>query len=264
MTEKTEPEQRRGWVEYAPNGLIGVLTPQANTTVEPEYAILCPPGYAWLNARLTSPKAGIAERLVDYADSLETQIDQFANAPIDALAFATTGASYLIGREAEDALVDRVKRDRDLPLVTAGRAVCDALALLEARRIGLVSPYPPDLTEQSIAYWQSRGFQIGHTASVYDDQGAFHPIYALAAGVSDGALDGLKDSGLDAIVMLGTGLPTLAPIARLADWDGPPVLSCMLALVWRSVLAAGAETPNRAGLMNWINGRHWATRVTPG
>ena len=42
-------------VEYAPKGLVGVLTPQANTTVEPEYAILTPPGYAFINARMTSP-----------------------------------------------------------------------------------------------------------------------------------------------------------------------------------------------------------------
>ena len=27
-------------VEYAPKGLIGLLTPQANTTVEPEFSIL--------------------------------------------------------------------------------------------------------------------------------------------------------------------------------------------------------------------------------
>ena len=43
-------------LEYAPQGLMGVLTPQANTTVEPEMQILLPPGFAYINARLTSPK----------------------------------------------------------------------------------------------------------------------------------------------------------------------------------------------------------------
>ena len=48
-------------VEYAPKGLIGVLTPQANTTVEPELAILWPRGVAMINARLTSAKTTIEE-----------------------------------------------------------------------------------------------------------------------------------------------------------------------------------------------------------
>jgi maleate cis-trans isomerase len=41
-------------VEYAPHGLIGVLTPQANTTVEPEFWIMLPPGIALINARMMS------------------------------------------------------------------------------------------------------------------------------------------------------------------------------------------------------------------
>ena len=57
-------------LEYAKRGLIGVLTPQANTTVEPEFTILWPAGVAMLNARLTSPKKTIEERLVDYTSQI--------------------------------------------------------------------------------------------------------------------------------------------------------------------------------------------------
>ena len=53
-------------VEYASRALVGVLTPQANTTVEPEYAILSPRDCAWINARMLSPHKTIEERLVDY------------------------------------------------------------------------------------------------------------------------------------------------------------------------------------------------------
>ena len=57
-------------VEYARKGLIGVLTPQANTTVEPEFAILMPPGYAFLNARMVSDKPTMQGRLDDSAESM--------------------------------------------------------------------------------------------------------------------------------------------------------------------------------------------------
>ena len=81
-------------VEYAPHGLIGVLTPQANTTVEPEFWLMLPPGVAMINARMTSDEPSLEARLIDYFDQIDQTIAQFHNAPVGAIAFATTGASY--------------------------------------------------------------------------------------------------------------------------------------------------------------------------
>ena len=46
-------------LEYAQDGLIGLMTPQANTTVEPEMGILLPPRMGMISARLTSPSPGV-------------------------------------------------------------------------------------------------------------------------------------------------------------------------------------------------------------
>jgi len=246
---------------YASRGLIGVLTPQANTTVEPEFSILTPPGFAFINARMTSDKPTIEQRLVDYADSVETQVEQFANAPVDAIAFAVTGASYLLGREAEDALVERIAQNCQLPFVTTAKAVCTALETLGARSIGLVSPYPEDLTTKSVGYWQSRGFQIANVVSAYQDTDQFHPIYALTHEHAAAGVRRLSDSKVDAIVMLGTGMPTLPAIVDNADASGPAVLSCILALVWLSVLAAAGRVPERQELRTWLRAGHWSHRL---
>ena len=246
---------------YAPRGLIGVLTPQANTTVEPEFSILTPPGFAFINARLTSDEPTIEARLVDYANSVEKQIDQFANAPLAAVAFAATGASYLIGPDAEDALVARLARDRQLPLVTTAKAVCSALETLGARTIGLVSPYPDDLTTKSVGYWTARGFHVAEVVSAYQDTDQFHPIYALTHEHAAAGADKLSTADVDAIVMLGTGMPTLPAIAANTKASGPPLLSCMLALVWASVLAAAKSAPERQALQAWLRAEHWLHRL---
>jgi len=248
-------------LEYAPKGLIGALTPQANTTVEPEFAILWPPGYAMINARLTSPHGTIEARLRDYWATTEASLDQFANAPISAVAFGCTGASYLAGKDEEDALVARIEDARGYPFVTSARAVCDALGALGARRIGLVSPYPDALTEASIGYWESRGLTIGECASAFNPDSEFHPIYSLGASSAGEALALLREKPVDAIVMLGTGMPTLAPIAGAAGWDGPPVISCMLCLAWRTVQAVDGRAPSADSVMSWINGTHWSARL---
>ncbi len=248
-------------VEYAPKGLIGALTPQANTTVEPEFNIMWPPGYAMINARVMSPKKTIEERLIDYWAILETALDQFANAPVEAVAFGSTGPSYLVGKDQEDALVARVEKARGYPFITSARAVTDALTALGANNIGLVSPYPTSLTEASVVYWNSRGFKVGELSGAFNDASTFHPIYSLAASSADEALQQLRGKKLDAIVMLGTGMPTLAPIASAAGWDGPPVMSCMLCLAWRTVEAVRGNKPTAESVMEWVNAKHWGPRL---
>src|SRR6476619_5081021 len=142
-------------LEYAPLGLVGMLTPQANTTVEPEFNLLWPAGVAMINARLTSDKTSMSGRLVDYFDNYSAALRQFANAPVGVVAAACTGASYLAGREREAALAKEIEASHAFPFVTAALAVVDALTALKARRLGLVSPYPDDLNRASIGYWQS-------------------------------------------------------------------------------------------------------------
>ncbi|MCR0985296.1 maleate cis-trans isomerase family protein [Roseomonas populi] len=247
-------------LEYAPRGLIGVLTPQANTTVEPELSVLLPPGIAMINARLTSPKPGMVDRLLDYLRDIEGAAAQFANAPLAAVAFACTGSSYYAGPAEEGAIVARMEAARGVPVVTAGQAVRDALRALSARRIGLVSPYPDELTRAAIGYWEAQGFEVARLSGSTLRDGAFHPIYAMDGAGAGAALEALDPAGLDAIVMLGTGMPTLQPILARGIRGGVPVLSCMLCLAWRSVEAVTEGRADAASLQGWLGGRSWRGR----
>jgi maleate cis-trans isomerase len=249
-------------VAYGSLGLVGVLTPQANTTVEPEFGVLFPPGVAFINARMTSDSPDMNARLVDYFDRLDVWAGQFANAPVDALAIACTGASYLVGAARERDLVDRLARRLGVPVITSGQAVGAAFAALGARRVALVSPYPRALTEASVVYWQSYGVEIARIVEVGAVAEAFHPIYAMAAQDAHAALAGLEgEAGLDAVVMLGTGMPTLEPILRSPMVAGAPVLSCMLATAWRTVCAVGGQAPDGPSLLAWIRDPEWGPRL---
>lgn len=248
-------------LQYAPRGLIGVFTPQANTTVEPEMQILLPRGITSITARLTSPKSTIEERLIDYYDTLEGALPQFANAPINTVAIGCTGASYLVGRDREAELVERWSNCAGVPVVTTGLAVVDALNVLGARKIGFVSCYPPSLTKASNTYWESHGFEIGQIAGSFNEDSNFHPIYSLLAGNASEALAKLRGTEHDAIVMLGTGMPTLKPIADVVGDGGPPVLSCMLCLAWRSVQQIKRQSPSIKTLRAWSRGDGWAERL---
>jgi maleate isomerase len=201
-------------------------------------------------------------RLLDYLASLDAWCTQFANAPVGAIAFACTGASYYAGVAEEEAAVARITAARGVPFITAGHAVRDAFGVLGARRIGLVSPYPDDLTQAAAGYWTALGFEVTRIATSPLQGGVFHPIYAMNAEGAHATLMALDPAGLDAIAMLGTGMPTLAPILRTPFHGGVPVLSCMLALAWRSACALDGAAPSRENLLPWVNGEGWGARHT--
>ena len=248
-------------IEYAPRGLIGVLTPQANTTVEPELTILLPPGVAAINARLLSKKPTIEERLVEFFEGLDETIAQFANAPIDAVAVACTGSSYLVGPERERQALRCLEQRLGVPVLTAAIAVVDALRSIDARKIGLVSPYPAELTTSSIGYWQRQGFIISAVVSVESVKNSFHPIYSIASGHALNALGRIDSSQSDAIVMLGTGMPTLRPIRERSRLGRAPVLSSNLCLAWRTVTALDHAKPSGEVLLRWVDGVDWGNRL---
>ncbi len=248
-------------LEYAPRGLVGMLTPQANTTVEPEFNLLWPPGVAMINARLMSDKSSMSARLVDYFDNYAVSLRQFANAPIGVAAAACTGASYLAGREREATVVAEIAARDGHPFITAALAVVDALMALRAHRLGLVSPYPDDLNRASVAYWQSHGFEVIEIANAFNPESGFHPIYSLDGSVASRALRTLEGGRFDAILMLGTGMPTLWPIAETIGWAGAPVMSCNLCLAWRAVEVLEHHEPSASSLEPWLAGKDWVDRL---
>ena len=71
----------------------------------------------------------------------------------------------------------------------------------------------------------------------------------------------LRQKPLDAIVMLGTGMPTLAPIVDASKRGGPPVISCMLCLAWRTIQNIEDRHPDLQTLMKWIEADDWFDRL---
>jgi maleate isomerase len=196
---------------------------------------------------------------------MDRTIAQFADAPIGAVAFACTGASYLRGVERERATVEAIEAARNIAgrninVVTAGRAVAEALQRLGATKIGLVSPYSPGLTEASIAYWRAHGFDVRTVARVTGPDDSFHPVYDLSAARVAQALAALDLRDVDAVVMLGTGMPTLASMLRHAAALPVPVLSCLSALAWRALAVFDRGFNEADAMRRFFAGAGWRQR----
>lgn len=231
--------------DYGARGRFGLLTPQANPTVEPEFRRLMPAGTELYTARLTSDGADTRRRLLDYLEQLPALLTQYDTLRLAAVAFACTGSSYLLGAEREAERVAAASRVIGAPVETAALAIRAALEHLNARRLFIVTPYPPWLRDAGVAYWRAAGIEVTGTAdvptgtpspgnntmadsSMADTRG----IYELASADAERVLAAANTGNADAILLSGTGMPTL-PLLRRRAGQTPPVLSSNLCLAWR-------------------------------
>lgn len=221
----------RGAREYGRAGRYGLLTPQGNPTAEPEMRILLPSQSSMLSARLTSRAGDLRRRLTDYFERLSTFIDQFDDIALDAVGFACTGSSYGLEARQEHVQLAGIETRKGYPVVTAAGAVEQAFRALAIRAIALVSPYPAWLTDACRAHWEGRGVRVTSSLQLPPASPA-QPIYAHTTAALLERMQRFDRRGAEALLLTGTGMPSLRALQPLQAVHGVPVLSSNLCLAW--------------------------------
>jgi maleate isomerase len=218
--------------DYGTRGRFGLLTPQANPTVEPEFRRLAPPDTELYVARLASRSEDPRARLVEYLENLPATLEQYDTLHLDAVAFACTGSSYLLGVQREAEIVAAAQTAVGAPVETAAGAILRALEAMHARRIHIVSPYPAWLRDAGIAFWQAAGLEVVGTATVETGRSDTRGIYELQGADAAAVLANLDARGADAVLISGTGMPSLE-VLRARGTRRLPMISSNLCLAWR-------------------------------
>jgi maleate isomerase len=235
-------------LDFARSGRLGIGTPQANPTVEAEIRRLLPFEVDSVTLRLTSDSPDSVTRLKSYLINLPQHAKQFAGMKIDAFLFACTATSYLLAPEIQQKAIADAEAVLGAPVITAPDALVSELKALRAERIALVSPYPSAIMLAAVKWWTLQGFEVVQQGGVDIHSTDTVQIYQLQSADAWRSLSIIDIGKADAVVLSGTGMPSLPIIRKASQHFGVPVISSNLSLTRQGLKRLGLQVDFQDGL----------------
>jgi maleate isomerase len=169
-----------------------------------------------------------------------------ARLPLQAIIYAWTVGSYLLGTTGEKELVSRVqKRSNGIPVLMSAPAAAAGFRSVEAERIALIhAPFFTDEFDQKGAtYFRERGFEVVHVSHLMPAIEVPHPNTGSVASPAE-IYEWVRQhvpSSAQAVFIGGNALRAIGVIAALEDDLRRPVLTANQVSLWYALRVAGAE-----------------------
>jgi len=230
-----------------------MLTPSSNTVVEPYTAALAWPLFPDVSVhfgRLQVKRIALDEGSDKQfgATPFLAAADLLADAKIDVIAWNGTSASWL-GFDSDDRLCAALSERTGAKATTAIKSLNKLLAAFGVKRLGLVTPYTPDVQQQIIDNYASIGIEtVAERHSNRADNFSFSEVSEEQIA---GMCRAVAEAKPDAIAIVCTNMRGPLVAAELERELGIPVLDSVAFTLWGCLKEAGTDmTPlSKFGMM---------------
>ena len=224
----------------AARAAIGLLVLATDQTMEHEFRQLIRlPGVAVYSARLFNDADVTPETLRAIGDRIAPATELILpSLHLDVVAFGCTSASMALGEEG--GVPPDPPRAAEVACTTPVTAAFAAFKALGARRIGVLTPYAPEVNAVVRDYLNAHGATVAAFATFDkrdDREAARISVDSVAAGI--GAL--ARGARLDAVFVSCTSLRLAESVAAIEADVGIPVTSSDHALAWHCLRLAGVN-----------------------
>jgi maleate isomerase len=223
---------------------IGLIVPASNTVCEPDMARLCPPGVTTHAARVAfEPTLEGLKAMMDHAGRAVDELT--AEGVSDLIVFCCTVGSMVGGPDYDLEINRRLEGAAGVPVTSTATAVKEALRVLGASRITLVTPYNRPINEREREVLNASGLTVTGMIGYHDEAPAAELKNDMIARLSSEeayrmalAADG---SDADAVFVSCTNFAVLDVIDRLEARAGKPVVTSNQAAMWLALRELGLQ-----------------------
>ena len=223
--------------------IIGMLTPSSNTVVEPYTAALAWPLFPDVTVhfgRLQVKRIALDEGSDKQfgATPFLAAADLLADAKIDVIAWNGTSASWL-GFDSDDRLCAALSERTGAKATTAIKSLNKLLEAFGVKRLGLVTPYTPDVQQQIIDNYATIGIEtVAERHSNRADNFSFSEVSEEEIA---GMCRAVAEAKPDAIAIVCTNMRGPLVAAELERELGIPVLDSVAFTLWGCLKEAGTD-----------------------
>ena len=220
---------------------LGVLTPSSNTALEPltSAIVATVPGASAHFSRFKVTEISLKPNALGQFDDSKilAAAELLADAHVDVIGWSGTSSGWL-GFNADRQLVERIQSHTGIQATTAVLALNELLALKGLNRLGLVSPYTPDVQARIVQNYADIGIEV--VAEQHLGISVNHDFALVSPEQLQDMMKTVAQAKPQAISTFCTNLRAATLAVSIERELGIPLLDTVSTTVWGMLRAAGA------------------------